>query len=90
MNIEWWHVGLVMVVLLIVREILALVFGWGSEDENGISWEECRDPEGGTFRKMFNLHKRQRVYTSIRPDLGEDTSTASGFVELSRPVGKGE
>ena len=32
--------------------------------------------------------KNKVVYTSIRPDLGEDETTASGYVEKSRPDNK--
>ena len=37
------------------------------------------------YEKWFLWHLRERVYTSIRPDLGTD-DTSSGFVELSRKV----
>lgn len=38
------------------------------------------------YEKWFLWHKRKRVYTSIRPDLGNDENTSSGFVEKSRPI----
>lgn len=40
------------------------------------------------YEKWFCWHKRERVYTSIRPDLGDDNTTSSGYVELSRKVKK--
>ena len=41
------------------------------------------------YEKWFLWHLRERVYTSIRPDLGTDDTTSSGFVELSRKVKDG-
>ena len=38
------------------------------------------------YEKWFLRHKREIVYTSIRPDLGTDDTTSSGYVELSRKV----
>lgn len=76
----WWVVG-----LIVLREIAAVVFGWG-----GDGFTIGSDPEGGTFGKSLKWHKRKRVYTSIRPDRGDDPGTASGHVEKSRPVNDGK
>lgn len=76
---EWYHYVIGVVFLLFVRDIAALFFGWG-----GDGFSIGSDPEGGTFGKSVNWHKRKRVYTSIRPDFGEDETTASGYVERSR------
>jgi len=40
------------------------------------------------YEKWFLRHLRETVYTSIRPDLGRDDTTSSGYVELSRKVKK--
>ena len=32
------------------------------------------------------VNENNRVYTNIRPDLGLDDSTSSGFVEVSTPI----
>lgn len=82
---EWYHWIIGVIVLLVIRDALAWLFNW-----NGDGIEIGSDPEGGAFGKMLNWHKRKRVYTSIRPDLGEDETTASGYVELSRPAKRRE
>lgn len=38
--------------------------------------------------KSGRANKNEKVYTSIRPDLGDDKTTASGYAERSRPAYK--
>jgi hypothetical protein len=56
---EWYHYVIGVIVLLIVRDLLAWLLGWGGSE----SGESTRDPEGGTIGKMFNWHKRERIHT---------------------------
>ena len=40
--------------------------------------------------KTGRADRSKKVYTNIRPDLGEDPSTASGYVELSTSIERKE
>lgn len=74
---DWLLVVCIVIVLLVIRDALAWLFGWGM-DENG-ERIDTRDPEGGTFGKMINWHKREvrGTYIGWRPTdaQGGDTLT---------------
>lgn len=97
----WWVIGLV-----ILREVLAVVFGWGRDEDGNVV--NTRDPEGGTFGKMFNWHKREvrNTYVGWKPTdaqgltpdpgnfrrgkNGEECDTASGKPEYYHVIRKGK
>lgn len=77
-------IALAVVILVIVREVIAFMV-FGIDDK--LSGIDTRDPEGGTFGKSLNWHKRTVVNTTINTSK-KDPSTASGYAETSRVIRK--
>ncbi len=76
---------IVVGVLFLLSEIFAALF-WRGDKSGSTSFEDAR--YNRNLYKTGKADRSKKVYTSIRPDLGEDPNTASGYVELSRPVEK--
>lgn len=63
----WWVIG-----LIVLREVAAVLFGWG-----GDGFKIGSDPEGGTFGKSFNWHKREvrKTFVGWKPTEGGEYLT---------------
>jgi hypothetical protein len=73
------------VILFLWSELFAALFWRGNKNES-TSFEDAK--YNRNLYKTGKADRSKKVYTSIRPDLGDDPNTASGYVERSRPVEK--
>jgi hypothetical protein len=76
---------IVVGVLFLLSEIFAALF-WRGDKNESTPFEDAK--HNRNLYKTGRADRSKKVYTSIRPDLGEDPKTASGYVERSRPVEK--